>query len=86
MDLVPTVRRDKQSSHPPRPRPSRRPSIARTKGVPLIIMLMDEAGLRRTELARAHTRDVIDDLTGKSIVVHGKGGKDRVIPLSDQLG
>lgn len=32
MDLVPTVRRDKQSSHPPRPRPSRRPSIAWTKG------------------------------------------------------
>lgn len=52
----------------------------------LTIMLMDEAGLRRSELATMHTRDVIDDLTGKSIIVHGKGGKDRIIPLSDQLG
>lgn len=86
MDLVPTVRRDKRKQPPAPAEAVEKAKHCTDKRVPLIIMLMDEAGLRRTELARAHTRDVIDDLTGKSIVVHGKGGKDRVIPLSDQLG
>lgn len=77
----------RQAKQPPAPAEAvEKAKHCTDKRVPLIIMLMDEAGLRRTELARAHTRDVIDDLTGKSIVVHGKGGKDRVIPLSDQLG
>lgn len=86
MDLVPTVRRDKRKQLPAPAEAVERAMHCTDKRVPLIIMLMDEAGLRRAELARAHTRDVIDDLTGKSIIVHGKGGKDRIIPLSDQLG
>lgn len=86
MDLVPTVRRDKRKQLPAPAEAVEKAKHCSDKRVPLIIMLMDEAGLRRAELARAHTRDVVDDLTGKSIIVHGKGGKDRIIPLSDQLG
>ncbi|WEV67978.1 tyrosine-type recombinase/integrase [Bifidobacterium sp. ESL0769] len=44
-----------------------------------------EYGLRRGEIARLSSDDVIDDLTGKSLIVHGKGGKQRVIPLEDDF-
>lgn len=51
----------------------------------LMIRLASEAGLRRGEVARVHIHDVIDDLAGKSLVVHGKGSKDRTVPLSDDV-
>ena len=47
----------------------------------LMLRLAAELGLRRGEVAAIHARDVIDDLGGRSLVVHGKGGKRRVIPL-----
>ncbi|WP_172193227.1 tyrosine-type recombinase/integrase [Actinomyces faecalis] len=51
----------------------------------LMIRLASEAGLRRGEVARVHAHDLIDDLMGRSLIVHGKGGKERTIPLSDDL-
>ena len=42
-------------------------------------------GMRRGEIARVHTDDLVEDLVGWSLRVHGKGGKDRVIPISDEL-
>lgn len=86
MDLVPTVHRDRRKQIPAPVEAVEKAKHCADKRALLTIMLMDEAGLRRSELATMHTRDVIDDLTGKSIIVHGKGGKDRIIPLSDQLG
>lgn len=47
----------------------------------LMLRLAAEMGLRRGEVAAIHARDVIDDLGGRSLVVHGKGGKRRVVPL-----
>jgi integrase len=47
--------------------------------------LAGEAGLRRAEVAVVHTDDLIEDITGWSLVVHGKGGKQRVVPLTDRL-
>jgi len=44
-----------------------------------------EAGLRRAEIAQVH----VDDLTGGpgmySLLVHGKGSNERVIPINDEL-
>lgn len=51
----------------------------------LMIRLAAEAGLRRGEVARVHERDVIEDLVGYSLIVHGKGDKERTVPLSDSL-
>lgn len=51
----------------------------------LMALLAGEAGLRRAEVAQAHTDDVIEDLHGYSLVVHGKGGRQRVVPLTDRL-
>ena len=47
----------------------------------LMLMLGSRHGLRRAEIAAVHTRDVIRDLKGHSLVVHGKGGKGRIVPL-----
>lgn len=49
-----------------------------------LMLRLCEHGLRRGEVALVHTgRDLIADLTGTSLLVHGKGGKDRVVPLMD---
>lgn len=52
----------------------------------LMVRLGAEAGLRRGEVARCNpARDMFKDLLGWSLTVRGKGGKERVIPLSDDL-
>ncbi len=73
---------------PPAPRPA--PEVAYRGALrdadPLervMLRLAAEAGLRRGEVCRVHARDVVADLVGWSLVVHGKGGKDRTVPLSD---
>lgn len=50
-----------------------------------MIRLGGEAGLRRGEVAVVHRRDLREDLLGWSLYVHGKGGRDRVVPLTDDL-
>ena len=51
----------------------------------LMLRLAAEVGMRRTEVARVHTTDLLDDLVGWSLVVHGKGDKERVVPLPGSL-
>ncbi len=51
----------------------------------IILRLGAEIGLRRGEIAVAHSRDIIEDLAGHSLLVHGKGQKDRVVPLPPDL-
>lgn len=51
----------------------------------LILRMAKEAGMRRAEIAVAGSWDLLPDLIGWSIVVHGKGGKTRVVPLTPRL-
>jgi integrase len=51
----------------------------------LMIRLAGEAGLRRGEVALCHRDDLIADPRGPSLIVHGKGQKQRVVPISDSL-
>ncbi|ORA13584.1 hypothetical protein BST16_14040 [Mycobacterium asiaticum DSM 44297] len=53
--------------------------------VGLMMRLAAEAGLRRAEVAQVHTRDVVEGCGGPQLVVHGKGGKTRVVPITDEL-
>ncbi len=53
--------------------------------VRLILRCAAEVGLRRAEIAQIHRRDLIQDLTGWSLIVHGKGGRPRVVPLPSGL-
>lgn len=48
----------------------------------LWIDLAGEHGLRRSEIARIHSADIVPTLLGHDLIVHGKGGKRRTVPLT----
>lgn len=48
----------------------------------LIVVLMVQEGLRRGEVARLEVGDL--DLTNRLMVVNGKGGHQRVLPITEQ--
>lgn len=49
--------------------------------VQLMIDLGARQGLRRAEIAVIHSRDLVPGPHGYSLIVHGKGSKERAIPL-----
>lgn len=84
----PTVALGTMSPSAPRPRPLPEvlygQSLARASDdVRLMMRLAGDHGLRRAEVARVHARDLQLDDAGWSLVVHGKGGRERLVPLTD---
>lgn len=82
---LPKVKRPK--AHP-RPCPDKYILAALAKAdetETLMLRLAAECGLRRGEIAGVNSRDVMDDLLGKSLIVRGKGDKQRIVPLPDDL-
>lgn len=84
-DVLPQVQ-----ATPPRPRPApdavyREALLRAPARETLMLRLAAEMGLRRSEVAQVHTRDLLDDLVGWSLVVHGKGDKERVVPVPGSL-
>ncbi len=82
---VPRVK--KPHAHP-RPCPDRYIAAAiekATSSEKLMIRLGAECGLRRGEIARVHSDDVVADSAGRSLIVRGKGDKQRIVPLPDDL-
>ncbi|GAA4178924.1 tyrosine-type recombinase/integrase [Gryllotalpicola koreensis] len=53
--------------------------------VRLMVRLGAEVGLRCCEIALVNSGDVFEDLVGYSLVVHGKGGKRRIVPIEPDL-
>lgn len=51
----------------------------------LIMRMAHDAGMRRSEIAQAHSDDLRPDLIGWSILAHGKGRKQRIVPLTPRL-
>lgn len=56
-----------------------------TPRVALMLQLAARQGLRRAEIAQIHSSDLFRDLEGWSLRVRGKGGRDRLVPLHDDL-
>lgn len=82
---VPRVK--KPHAHP-RPCPDRYIAAAMEMATPsekLMIRLAAECGLRRGEIARVHSDDVVADSAGRSLIVRGKGDKQRIVPMPDDL-
>lgn len=82
---VPRVK--KPHAHP-RPCPDRYIAVAMemaTSSERLMVRLGAECGLRRGEIARVHSDDVVADSAGHSLIVRGKGDKQRIVPLPDDL-
>lgn len=85
MEGIPAVKRRRKKQKPA-------PQAAVDRGlnhtdprVRLLVRLFCEAGLRRSEAIAARTDDLMEDLAGMSLLVHGKGDKDRMVPLSEGL-
>jgi len=73
----------------PRPVPSDRLAAATAAADPrvrLALLLLAETGIRRAELAAAHTDDLLQDCNGWSLRVMGKGRHERRVPVGDSLG
>ena len=51
-----------------------------------MLRLAAEVGMRRSEVAVAHSRDLMEDLVERSLIVHGKGGRTRIVPIPASLG
>lgn len=51
----------------------------------LMLQLAARAGLRRGEICRVHTADLVDDSDGPALRVVGKGGHIRHVPLTGAL-
>lgn len=69
----------------PRPVPDRvyLEALARADDVERIwVDLAAEHGLRRGEIAVIHADDIVETLLGHDLLVHGKGGKLREVPLT----
>lgn len=52
----------------------------------LVLRLAAEVGLRRAEIAACHTGDLIDHAGRYALRVHGKGARERVVPVPLDLG
>jgi integrase/recombinase XerC len=84
-DALPQVRQPKPTARPASDQAWRHAlenSDARTT---VMLRLAGQAGLRRAEVAQVHTRDLTDGIDGAQLLVHGKGGKERIVPISDSL-
>lgn len=85
-DVLPMIKPEQ-----PRPRPAEVESVVSAlRGsdmrVSLMIRLANELGMRRGEVAQIHPEhDLVQDLVGWALVVHGKGSRKRVLPLPDDL-
>lgn len=92
-DLVttnPAASMPKVSESPPNPKPApdsvwfdlldKAPPRVR-----LMALLAGEVGMRRAEVACVHADDLLEDVYGYSLIVHGKGGKQRVVPITLSL-
>jgi integrase len=80
----------KVSETPPRPRPATDTVWfdllhKAPKRVRMMALLAGEAGMRRAEVAQCHFDDLLEDIHGFSLIVHGKAGKQRVVPITDSL-
>lgn len=83
--ILPRVRRSSPSPHPC-PDAVIRDALRTAKpDVRLMIRLAAECGLRRNEIAQTSAADVLDGGDGYSLIVHGKGGKQRIVPMPDDL-
>jgi len=51
----------------------------------MMAQLAGNVGMRRSEVARCRREDLIHDGVGWSLIVHGKGDKQRMVPITDKL-
>lgn len=86
----PTAQLPRVAPAKPSPKPApdsvwREAQIAADARTLTMLRLANEAGMRRAEVAVCSTDDLVETVAGWNLIVHGKGRKDRVIPITDSL-
>jgi integrase len=85
-DVLPMIRPEQ-----PRPRPAAPAAVVTAlreadERVLLMLRLANELGMRRGEVAQVNPEiDLVRDLVGWALLVHGKGSRKRLLPLPDDL-
>ncbi|MGO1622303.1 tyrosine-type recombinase/integrase [Flaviflexus sp.] len=51
----------------------------------MILRLGAGVGMRSAEIAVCNGKDVFADLMGYSLLIHGKGGRQRFVPIADEM-
>lgn len=82
---LPSIKPAQPKPKPTPDTPYRQALAEATPSIRLALRLGAEAGLRRQEIAQVHARDLHETYGGAVLVVHGKGNKDRHVPLSESL-
>ncbi|WP_172193492.1 tyrosine-type recombinase/integrase [Actinomyces faecalis] len=82
---LPRVRESQPSPHPCPDLVLTQAAAHAPDDVALMITIASRLGLRRGEVARIHAQDLSEDLLGHSLLVHGKGGRERTVPVTDDL-
>lgn len=83
-----TLPKVKESPPKPRPAPDDVWFALLDKAKPrerLMALLAGEVGMRRAEVAVAHRNDLLHGPDGYALIIHGKGDKQRVVPINDEL-
>jgi integrase len=85
-DVLPMVKPEQPQPRPASPKAVSGALADADERVALMIRLANELGMRRGEVAQVHPgNDLIEDVAGWAIVVHGKGARKRVLPLPNHL-
>ena len=84
--IIPSVKKTPPNPHPASDQALEACLLSRDWRVRLAARLSAELGLRRGEVACINVdRDVIETAEGAGLIVHGKGGKTRLVPLPGGL-
>lgn len=84
--VIPSVRKTPANPHPASDGALGACLQSRDLRVRLAARLAAELGLRRAEVAAINAdRDLLSDASGETLIVHGKGGKTRLVPLPAAL-
>lgn len=82
---LPKVRAPEPNPHPASETALRVALLTADPRERLMVRLAAEVGMRRGEIAQVHSRDLLERDGGWSLIVHGKGSRQRLVPLPATL-
>lgn len=91
LDVNPALDLPTVSSPIGKPRPAPESAVEQglmpnvDRRVPVMVALGARLGLRCWEICQVQSTDLRRDLVGYSLLVHGKGNKQRIVPCTDEI-
>ncbi|WP_193786906.1 tyrosine-type recombinase/integrase [Bifidobacterium bombi] len=86
VETVPGIRRPRPIAKQPAPEEAvMQGLVSADTEARLMVQLCSQVGLRREEISKVAASDIVAYGDGYALCVHGKGGKDRIVPISALL-